>query len=99
MKEGTLAEAFPVTSESTLFPTEFKLKGDIVSISENFNKGGTTGLFEVLANHAPMVAALGQGTGRIINTDGKKMAFTIEGGFVEVLKNEVSLLVRGYQAK
>jgi len=58
-----------------------------------------TGLFEVLANHAPMVAALGQGTGRIINTDGKKMAFTIEGGFVEVLKNEVSLLVRGYQAK
>ena len=60
---------------------------------------GTTGLFEVLANHAPMVAALGQGTGRIINTDGKKMAFTIEGGFVEVLKNEVSLLVRGYQAK
>lgn len=46
LKEGTLAEAFPVTSESTLFPTEFKLKGDIVSISENFNKGGTTGLFE-----------------------------------------------------
>lgn len=46
LEEGTLAEAFPVTSENSLFPTEFKLKGDIVSISENFNKNGTTGLFE-----------------------------------------------------
>jgi DNA (cytosine-5)-methyltransferase 1 len=46
LEEGTLAEAFPVTSENKLFPTEFKLKGDIVSISENFNKNGTTGLFE-----------------------------------------------------
>lgn len=46
LKEGTLAKAFPVTSENALFPSEFKLKGDIVSISENFNKNGTTGLFE-----------------------------------------------------
>lgn len=46
LEEGTLAEAFPVTSENYLFPTEFELKGDIVSISENFNKKGTTGLFE-----------------------------------------------------
>jgi DNA (cytosine-5)-methyltransferase 1 len=46
LKEGTLAEALPVTTDNTLFPTEFKLKGDIVSISENFNKNGTTGLFE-----------------------------------------------------
>lgn len=46
LEEGTLAEAFPVTSDNTLFPTEFKLKGDIVSISENFNKNGVTGMFE-----------------------------------------------------
>lgn len=46
LEEGTLAEAFPVTSENSLFPTEFKLKGDIVSISENFNKNGATGIFE-----------------------------------------------------
>jgi DNA (cytosine-5)-methyltransferase 1 len=46
LEEGTLAEAFPVTSDITLFPKEFKLKGDIVSISENFNKNGTIGLFE-----------------------------------------------------
>ena len=46
LKEGTLAEAFPVKSEFTMFPTEFELKGDIVSISENFNKNSSTGLFE-----------------------------------------------------
>ncbi len=46
LEEGTLAKAFPVTSDNALFSTEFKLKGDIVSISENFNKNGTTGLFE-----------------------------------------------------
>ncbi len=46
LEEGTLAKAFPVTSDNILFPIEFKLKGDIVSISENFNKNGTIGLFE-----------------------------------------------------
>lgn len=46
LTEGTLAEAFPVRSENYLFPAQFELKGDIVSISENFNKGGVSGLFE-----------------------------------------------------
>jgi DNA (cytosine-5)-methyltransferase 1 len=46
LKKGTLAEALPITSDNSLFPSEFKLKGDIVSISENFNKNGTTGMFE-----------------------------------------------------
>ena len=46
LEEGTLAEAFPSISDFTIFPTEFKLKGDIVLISENFNKNGSTGLFE-----------------------------------------------------
>jgi len=46
LEEGTLAEAFPLTSANILFPTEFKLKGDIVSISENFNKGLISGIFQ-----------------------------------------------------
>jgi DNA (cytosine-5)-methyltransferase 1 len=46
LEEGTLAEAFPVISENTLFPTEFKLKGGVVSISENFNKNQVNGVFE-----------------------------------------------------
>ena len=46
LEDGTLANSFPVSTEFLLFPTEFKLKGDIVSISENFNKGGKTIMFE-----------------------------------------------------
>lgn len=46
LEDGTLADAFPVTAENTLFPKQFELKGDIVSISENFNKSGKTGIFE-----------------------------------------------------
>jgi DNA (cytosine-5)-methyltransferase 1 len=46
LEDGTLANSFPVSTEFLLFPTEFKLKGDIVSISENFNKGGKTVMFE-----------------------------------------------------
>ncbi len=46
LEEGTLAESFPVRLEKSIPPTEFKLKGDIVSISENFNKKENSGLFE-----------------------------------------------------
>lgn len=46
IKEGTLANAFPVQSDNLLFQNEFKLEGDIVEISENFNKNGKTGMFE-----------------------------------------------------
>ncbi|SHF81862.1 DNA (cytosine-5)-methyltransferase 1 [Flavobacterium fluvii] len=46
LKDGTLANAFPVQSDNILFPNEFKLNGDIVEISENFNKNGKTGMFE-----------------------------------------------------
>lgn len=46
LKEGTIAQAFPIQQDNTLNLNQFKLKGDIVEISENFNKGGKTGLFE-----------------------------------------------------
>jgi len=46
LNEGTLANAFPVQSDDILFPNEFKMKGNIVEISENFNKNGKKGMFE-----------------------------------------------------
>jgi DNA (cytosine-5)-methyltransferase 1 len=46
LKDGTLANAFPVQSDNILFPKEFELNGDIVEISENFNINGKTGMFE-----------------------------------------------------
>ncbi|MGB4960480.1 MAG: ATP synthase F1 subunit epsilon [Saprospiraceae bacterium] len=56
---------------------------------------GITGQFEILKNHAPIVAALGQGEVRIIDGKGDKKVFSIKKGFIEVLKNEISLLVQG----
>lgn len=56
---------------------------------------GISGQFEILNNHAPIVAALGQGDVRILDAKGDKKIFTIKKGFIEVLKNEVSLLVQG----
>ena len=55
LKDGTLANAFPVQSYNILFPNEFKLNGDIVEISENFNKNGRKGMFE---NTGVMIAGI-----------------------------------------
>jgi len=46
LTEGTLAAAFPVSAERALCHTAFELKGDVVSISENFNKAGAIRVFE-----------------------------------------------------
>ena len=46
MNQGTLAQAFPVTSDVEIFPKIFKLAGDVVYISANFNKKGKKGMFE-----------------------------------------------------
>ncbi|GAB1396019.1 MAG TPA: ATP synthase F1 subunit epsilon [Saprospiraceae bacterium] len=56
---------------------------------------GVSGQFEILANHAALLSALSKGKVRIIKEDGQKETFEIESGFIEVLRNEVALLVRG----
>ena len=58
---------------------------------------GIDGQFEILRNHAPLVSALSEGSVRIIKKGGDKLTFSIEKGFIEVLRNEVSLLVQGYK--
>ncbi len=58
---------------------------------------GVGGQFEILKNHAPLVSALGEGPVRLQISGSADMNFSIEKGFIEVLKNEVSLLVQGYK--
>lgn len=55
---------------------------------------GTDGEFEVLANHAPMVSALGLGTVVVTIAGRDTKEFEISGGFIEVLDNKVSLMVQ-----
>ncbi len=52
---------------------------------------GVNGSFEVLANHAPLISALGEGTVRINAKEGATTV-TITGGFAEVLNNRVVVL-------
>lgn len=56
---------------------------------------GTTGLFEVLDKHAPMVSALKNGTLKILKQKNNTESYTIQSGFVEVLNNKVTVLVEG----
>lgn len=44
-KDGILASAFPVETDISAF-NQFTLEGDIVTISEEFNKNGSKGVFE-----------------------------------------------------
>ena len=56
---------------------------------------GIDGQFQMLERHAAIVSALGKGEVRIEQTNGEKLTYNINGGFVEMLNNEVSLLVSG----
>ncbi|HEY0731650.1 MAG TPA: ATP synthase F1 subunit epsilon [Chitinophagaceae bacterium] len=57
---------------------------------------GISGLFEVLDRHAPLVSALKQGRVKVLrDKQNHTAAFDIQGGFVEVLNNKVTVLVEG----
>jgi len=56
---------------------------------------GMDGLFQVLDNHAPLVAALGAGVVKVDQENGEALTINITTGFIEVLNNTVSLLVSG----
>ncbi len=53
---------------------------------------GVEGSFEVLYNHAPMVAAITVGPLFVTTPAGERITFATSGGFVEVLGNTVTIL-------
>lgn len=53
---------------------------------------GSDGLFEILNNHSPMIAELGQGRAKVQTPDGKLQYFDIRGGVCEVLENKITVL-------
>ncbi|MFM2138480.1 MAG: hypothetical protein RJA57_787 [Bacteroidota bacterium] len=57
---------------------------------------GISGSFEVLDRHAPMVSALKQGRVKVLRDKQQHvLLFDIQGGFVEVLNNRVTVLAEG----
>ena len=59
---------------------------------------GIQGSFEILENHAPMIASLGKGRMKIIKDKNTTELYDISGGFVEVLNNKASVLIEGATA-
>ncbi len=56
---------------------------------------GISGLFEILDKHAPLVSALQKGKLKILTDKNNSETYNIQGGFVEVLNNRVTVLVEG----
>jgi F-type H+-transporting ATPase subunit epsilon len=61
---------------------------------------GVTGLFEILDRHAPLVSALKIGRIKVLKDKQTSLtSFDIQGGFVEVLNNQVTVLAEGAEEK
>ena len=55
---------------------------------------GTEGSFEILENHAPIIAALGKGKMKVLkDKNNSTETYEISGGFVEMLNNKASVLI------
>ena len=60
---------------------------------------GTEGSFEILENHAPMIASLGKGKMKVLKDKTTTETYDISGGFVEMLNNKASVLIEDATAQ
>ena len=72
-----------------LTPGETVYEGQVVAV----NTPGTAGKIEILENHAPIVASLGEGTISVTTESKDTLSFETTGGFMEVLYNNISILL------
>ncbi|MBA4312637.1 MAG: ATP synthase F1 subunit epsilon [Chlorobiaceae bacterium] len=69
-------------------PARIVFSGDVVS----FSAPGVIGGFQILYNHAPMLAEIGIGEIKFTNSDGQEYFYATSGGYVDVANNRVALL-------
>ena len=75
-----------------LTPERKLYSGDVYGVQ----MPGISGSFEVLEKHAPLVSALKAGRLKVLKDKNNNADyFDIQGGFVEVLNNRVTVLVEG----
>jgi F-type H+-transporting ATPase subunit epsilon len=76
-----------------LTPEKKLYSGDVYGVQ----MPGISGSFEVLEKHAPLVSALKAGRLKVLKSKQQNQFayFDIQGGFVEVLNNKVTVLVEG----
>jgi len=68
-------------------PDEVLFSGEAISVK----LPGTSGSFEALSNHAPLLSSLEKGS-IVVCTAGGEETFEVPGGIVEVLNNKVVVL-------
>lgn len=76
-----------------LTPDKKVFEGEVISVSVP----GTTGAFQILNNHAPVISTLDDGI-VIVKEKTNETTFNIKGGVVEVLKDKVIILAEGVVA-
>jgi len=72
-----------ITPEKQLF------NGEVTSVKFP----GTTGEFEILNNHAPIISTLSGGEIRVITSENNTEKFSINGGVIEMQNNKIIVLV------
>jgi F-type H+-transporting ATPase subunit epsilon len=73
-----------LTPEDRIFSGEVKL----------IQLPGTSGSFEIMNNHAPLISSLKAGRIKIKSMGNETSYFTIKGGIVEVVGNKVIILAQ-----
>ena len=73
-----------------LTPDKTIFQGEVTSVTVP----GTSGSFQVLKDHAPIISTLEDGK-VVIHTGAGEESFFIKGGVIEVLNNKVMLLAEG----
>ncbi|MGE5315050.1 MAG: F0F1 ATP synthase subunit epsilon [Acidobacteriota bacterium] len=61
-------------------------------IVQSFSAPGVAGGFQVLYNHAPLMASIGIGELKVVDASGRTLRYSTSGGFVEVRNNKVTML-------
>lgn len=74
---------------SIVSPEKEIYNGDVSSVT----LPGTTGLFSILPQHAPIVSSLKEGEVSYVTADGEVHSLDIHSGFVELSNGEVSVCV------
>ena len=77
-----------------LTPEKKLFSGDVYGVQ----MPGISGSFEVLDRHAPLISALKAGKVKVLSGANQELAsYQVQGGFVEVLNNRVTVLLEGVQ--
>jgi F-type H+-transporting ATPase subunit epsilon len=76
-------------------PRKIVFEGEV----EKLTAPGAMGPFQVLYNHAPIVAALTSGLLHLTTLDGKTEYFALSGGILELHENKVSVLADAVEGK